>query len=328
MSPSSRTDEMDGVRVDNAHEAMFFATAEELVDVAGPYLTAGLEAGDAVGIACRDANADLLHEAFGPTSLRLLPHSEVYRSAHTAVAAYQRFAQEQLAHGARTVRLVGEADFPAGAGWQEWVRFEAVADEVLPMYPVRSVCLYDSRRLPADVLAAAHMTHLSTRVGRSVLPNHDYLSAAAVLAGAELDAGDPFLARPPALEIADVFHVGPLRNTVRTLVTRLSTIPGDMLEDFVLAVHEVVGNGLLHGSRPVSVRLWVTGERVTCSVTDAGTGFIDSETPSAGTGPDGPAGLTLVRALVDEVHAYRIPNGFTVTLSVANPARGPRRGGV
>jgi anti-sigma regulatory factor (Ser/Thr protein kinase) len=219
--------------------------------------------------------------------------------------------------------VLGEVDFPPPADWREWAEFEALSDQELTDLPVWSLCMYDRTRLPAEALATGRMTHLIFRDNEEPVPNPDYFPPTTLLGDSEVETRDPLLASPPTLAIADVSHVGPLRHTVRTVLSTMSHMPATVLEDFVLAIHEVVGNGLVHGARPVSVRLWVSSDRAVCSVTDGGTGF--SETPGAlgrraMEPPEGPVGLALVGALVDELHSYRTPAGFTVTISISYPA--------
>jgi anti-sigma regulatory factor (Ser/Thr protein kinase) len=93
-----------------------------------------------------------------------------------------------------------------------------------------------------------------------------------------------------------------------------------MVEDLVMAVHEVAINGLRHGRPPVTVRLWAAPERVQCAVTDGGPGFEDPFAGYVRGGgdelPEGRFGLWLARQLCDEVVMARTPEGFTTRLVV------------
>jgi anti-sigma regulatory factor (Ser/Thr protein kinase) len=93
------------------------------------------------------------------------------------------------------------------------------------------------------------------------------------------------------------------------------------MEDVVMAVHELVTNGMRHGTPPVTVRVWCGLGRVVCTVSDLGRGFDDPFTGYVrGAGaelPDGQFGLWLARRLCDEVVASRTPEGFTVRVTVS-----------
>lgn len=327
---------LDAERADYAHEALFFGTSDEMRHAAEPFVEGGLAAGESVALVCTDEHAEMLHEAVGRHPLvTVLSASDVFSDARGAVSRFRQLADEQVARGARRVRVLGEVDFPAPADWREWARFEAISDQELGDLPIWSLCMYDRTRLPPEAVATGRMTHLIFREKDEPVLNPDFVAPAALLGDSDVETQDPLLASPPTLAIADVSHVGPLRHTVRTVLGTMSQMPATVLEDFVLAIHEVVGNGLLHGTRPVSVRLWVSSGRAVCSVTDAGAGFSEQppdalrNPPKAP--PEGPVGLSLVGALVDDMHAYRVPAGFTVTISISYPAstqeaEGPRVG--
>ena len=142
------------------HDALYYGADEELVAAAVPFLRAGLAAGERAVLVCTDHNAALLSAALGDARVQLLPHAEVYRRTPIAVAAFLRLMQREVAAGTGRVRLVGEVDFGTGpVQWTEWSRFEAVCNEALAGYPLWSVCMYDTRRLPAQVLTAGERTH-------------------------------------------------------------------------------------------------------------------------------------------------------------------------
>jgi anti-sigma regulatory factor (Ser/Thr protein kinase) len=97
------------------------------------------------------------------------------------------------------------------------------------------------------------------------------------------------------------------------------------VDDFVVAVNEVVNNAVTHGRPPVEMRLWVTDEEWTCHVIDRGEGFHD---PLAGypaaaqSSLDSPLGLVLVRQLCDELAMRRTREGFVVRLTSLRRATG------
>jgi anti-sigma regulatory factor (Ser/Thr protein kinase) len=304
-----------------AHEAIFVGSEEELVNAAAPFLGGGLENNEAVGVVSGDSTGRLLCDALGNDSrIALLPHDRVFRDAQTAVGAYREFTTDRLAAGYSRVRLIGEVDFAAFSSWHEWALFEAAADDVLSSSPVWNVCLYDTRMLADSVLLTGELAHPFLRMGGHRLTNPQYVPPSDMLARPPLDAFDPIELTPPTLEILDVGRRSAVRQQVRHHLAEMAVFPEAKVEPFVLAVHEVVGNALVHGQGPVDFRLWVAGGRAVCTVTDRGQGFpVDanmfSPRPSAAL-PESGLGLYIVRELVDAFHGYLTPNGFVVRLGV------------
>jgi anti-sigma regulatory factor (Ser/Thr protein kinase) len=95
--------------------------------------------------------------------------------------------------------------------------------------------------------------------------------------------------------------------------------PEDVLDDFLLAVDEMTSNALRHGRPPVGLRLWLSDDRIVCTISDCGPGFDD---PFAGYGPAhgedlsrGGMGLWLARQLCDHVDITH-DDGVRVRLTV------------
>ncbi|MEV0596509.1 ATP-binding protein [Nonomuraea cavernae] len=93
---------------------------------------------------------------------------------------------------------------------------------------------------------------------------------------------------------------------------------GKRLEDFVLAVNEIITNALLHGGGSGRVRLWTRRGRLWCEVTDHGPGLPPGWIGSARTPSShdtGGRGLWLTRMLCDHVTIMSSPGGTSVTFS-------------
>lgn len=303
------------------HEAIFVGSEEELVTAAVPFLREALDAGEPVGVACSAAtNAVLCTELENDPRVVLLPHGRVYRDAQTAVGAYRELVSTCLTSGHTGVRLLGEVDFAAHTSWHEWALFEAASDDLLASTPVRSGCIYDTRTLSDRVLLTGELSHPYLRMAGHRLSNPHYVSPAEMLASPPLDAFDPVELTTPSLEILDVGRRSALRQQVRDHLGSMAVFPDSRIEPLVLAVHEVAGNGLVHGRGPVDVRVWVAAGRAVCTVTDRGRGF-SSPPGRLPAKPDlmqsGPGlGLYIVRELVDEFNSYLAADGFVVRLGV------------
>jgi len=97
--------------------------------------------------------------------------------------------------------------------------------------------------------------------------------------GVMTDAGSPRprtvvpIDAPPLLaERFDRSQVTGLRHSLASCV-EAAGLKGQRLDDFVLAVNELITNAVRHGGGAGQVRLWVTDEMVLCEVSDGGGGI-------------------------------------------------------
>ena len=100
-----------------------------------------------------------------------------------------------------------------------------------------------------------------------------------VLDGDMTDAGSPrprtvvpIDASPLLAERFDRSQVTGLRHALASCV-EAAGLKGQRLDDFVLAVNELITNAVRHGGGAGQVRLWVTSEMVLCEVSDGGAGI-------------------------------------------------------
>jgi anti-sigma regulatory factor (Ser/Thr protein kinase) len=86
--------------------------------------------------------------------------------------------------------------------------------------------------------------------------------------------------------------------------------------EFLVAVNEVVDNGIVHGAPPVQLRLWAELDTLTCQVVDSGTGLLDPLTGYRRPDTSGPMGLWLARQFVDDLLIGNAPgDGCSVLLT-------------
>ncbi|MGW4501143.1 ATP-binding protein [Micromonospora sp. NPDC004336] len=130
----------------------------------------------------------------------------------------------------------------------------------------------------------------------------------------------------PSLLIAEAFEqaqVTELRHSV-TSCAHASGLTGQRLDDFVLAVNELITNAVRHGGGRGWLRLWRQPERLVCEVSDHGRGIStqrlgDRSRPAPDTA--GGWGLWLARELSDAMEVDTGAAGTTVRISatVATP---------
>lgn len=114
-------------------------------------------------------------------------------------------------------------------------------------------------------------------------------------------------------------QVTAVRHTV-TLLASGCGLAGRRLEDFALAVNELVTNAVRHAGGQGRVLLWRTGDSLCCEVTDDGPGIpadrVDPGAPPPASAIDG-RGLWLVTRLCDQVAIDTGPAGTTVRIVAA-----------
>jgi anti-sigma regulatory factor (Ser/Thr protein kinase) len=128
-------------------------------------------------------------------------------------------------------------------------------------------------------------------------------------------------ARPPALlsELFDHRLVTAVRHAVTGLAARVG-LAGQRLDDFVLAVNEMMTNAVRHAGGSGVVILWCQDEKLQCEVVDEGPG-IPAERVNDHPLPSPFAlngrGLWLAYRLCDSVTIRTGPRGTTVHLAIA-----------
>ncbi|MEU5912464.1 ATP-binding protein [Micromonospora sp. NPDC047527] len=135
----------------------------------------------------------------------------------------------------------------------------------------------------------------------------------------------------PALLIAEAFdqaQVTEIRHSV-TSCAHASGLAGQRLDDFVLAINELITNAVRHGGGRGWLRLWSESGSLVCEVTDRGRGISpqrlgDRSRPAPDTA--GGWGLWLARELTDAMEVVTSAAGTTVrvTTAVTTPNHTPR----
>ena len=302
------------------HHALFYASPQELLTAAVPFLRTGLDADEVAVLVCRDEMNSLLADGLAADPrLVILSPGQFYTTAAGAVAGFRELVRQHVTAGARRVRIIGEVAFGAEPEeWAEWTRFEAVVNVALAEYSLWNVCAYDTTLLPDQVLTDASQNHPYV-LDSEARPNDRYAAPEQMLRDLAAHEPDPVQAGTPLLDVdlTLLSQLAVLREQVR-LSAAVAGASDWRQNDLMIAVNEAATNGLRHGRPPVRVRLWAGPDRLVCTVTDRGQGFDD---PLAGYRPaTGEAlrrtagGLWLTRQCCDRVDMTLTPDGFTVRL--------------
>jgi anti-sigma regulatory factor (Ser/Thr protein kinase) len=313
MSTPASTAESDG-HAGLRHEAFLYGSDAELQDFVTPLVQEGLDAGQPVALALQPEHNELLRRSMPEAgSLVFLDRAESHARPSRAVKAYRELLSGYVAGGAPRVRIIGEFSRAAfGPTWWWWARYESAVNQVYAGFPAWTLCLYDTRTAPADVLDDVSRTHphVSTP-GAARAVNERYVPPAEFAPGRAVQA-DPLEAGEPLVELVDPSPVE-ARHVVLD-VAGAGWLPAAVnVESVVLVLNEAVTNAAEHGIGPVRVRLWSGSARVVVTVSDRGPGPAD---PLAGLVPAphyprGGVGLWLSHELCDHVTLDRGEGGYT-----------------
>jgi anti-sigma regulatory factor (Ser/Thr protein kinase) len=293
-----------------SHGVLVHDNDEELVGGTRAFVAQGLASGGRVRVHGTRDRVGLLREVLGThPRLEYGFEEELYQAPTRTLFAYQR----SLAERAEPSTFWVTGTVPLGrdsAAQAAWNRYESAVNEALAAYPFRALCTYDTRTRSDAVIEAALATHPIAGCGPTGHASPEYVDPAAFLA-------DPLARVPtpptvPPSVVTTVTDLHDLRRTRQLLTTRArsgSAVPSPTVEDFLLAVHEVAVNGLVHGAPPVHLALWTDVGRLTCLVDDCGQGNLEPMTGLRYPQGWSPMGLWAARQLVDDLFIGSSPSG-------------------
>jgi anti-sigma regulatory factor (Ser/Thr protein kinase) len=304
-----------------AHAAAAVGSDVELLEVAVPFLDAGLTAGDLVALACSPQTVALVCAELGDRAGSVISDPGITllgSRAPDALTVCRRYLEHAMAAGSGKLRVLSEVDFgSAPSDWREGQRFESVFNRLMADAPVSAVCLYDSRRLPDAVLTSAAATHPELVHGTAWSGNPRFQDPGTYVPALPLPR-EPVENGAPVFDVVDAPTLVGLRRQLGAVLA--ARVPDrDQQEDLHLGASEIAANAFRHGVRPVSAQVWADGDRVICVISDRGTSYAD---PFSGFAPahgldlsHGGMGLWLARKLWDHVDLLPGPEGLTVRLS-------------
>ncbi|AGL17854.1 sensor histidine kinase [Actinoplanes sp. N902-109] len=302
------------------HEAVRYASDDELLAVAVPFLLDGVAAGEPTAVALGSRTGELVRSALPARSgVEFLTGGDVYARPAAAIRSYRKLFASYVAAGAGQIRVIGE--IPAidlGNTWDWWARYESAINVAYDEFPLWSMCAYDTRITPAAVLADVACTHprYAQPGGRHVV-SQAFVEPRAFLMTEQPPVPDPLQSGPP---LADLVDPSPAhaRQVIRAADRGL---PSQDLDDLVVAVSETVTNAARHGRSPVRLRVWPGTDRIVVTVSDAGPGPKDpfAGLLPAGDGSIGGRGLWITYQACNHVAGTRDSSGWTIRMIAGNP---------
>jgi anti-sigma regulatory factor (Ser/Thr protein kinase) len=253
-----------------AHEALIYDTDQAWIQTVVPFLQEGLALGYGCVVATNETNEANLRDALGSDADQVLmvPASDLYRSPHSAIRGYHEVLSLMAAKGHTRTHAIGEVLYPEQLSGTDWLRYEPLAHAVFERSPLTVICPYDARTLPSDLIDHGAKTHPVLAAGPRRQVSHAFTEPAE-----SLRALPSSLARipngPPSfdLQVADMTTADIRAGLRATLAGGLSP---DRIEEAVLAVFELVTNGLRHGMGETHLRCWVSHGSAICAVSNDG----------------------------------------------------------
>jgi anti-sigma regulatory factor (Ser/Thr protein kinase) len=311
----------DRVHSEYGHELLVHHDDDELVEGTRTFVRQGLASSGHVVVHGPTDRVDAMRKVLGVhPRLTYGLEEDAYLAPTRALFGYQKLLAESPDPTVFWVTgPVPLGDDAAARG--AWARYESAVDEALCAYPFRALCTYDTRTCPPSVISAAKATHATISDGVTSRANPEYVDPSAFLTHPLAQAPGP-PSSPPSVDtsLMKLDELARTRHLLRASARSSSAASRHSFHAFLVAVHEVVVNGLVHGRPPVTVRLWAELGTLTCQVVDSGPGLPD---PMAGYHrPDlsGSRGLWVARQFVDDLLIGPAPEGgCSVLLTRTDP---------
>jgi anti-sigma regulatory factor (Ser/Thr protein kinase) len=244
--------------------------------------------------------------------------TDLGRNPARLIPAAQAFGDQ---HAGEHVYCLWEPAWPArtAAELREVTRHEALCNLAFSGREMTIVCLYDTSRLPSEVISDAERTHPMVVSSGRQRASARYLGPGQFPAGCD----DPF---PPPADDAPFVNfngrLGPVRE-FSAGQARAAGLESARARDLVLAVSELAANAIGHAGGGGVVRAWRTTREMLFQVEDRG--HIDDPLAGRRRQPaDAPGGhgLWLVNRVCDLVERRTGPAGTITRLHMSLRAPG------
>lgn len=305
-----------------SHDVLIHDTDHELVAGTVAFVEQGLRAGATVLVHGSEERVALLRPILGrDPRLTYGFDRDLYRQPMRTLFNYEREVAARVATGEFWV--TGTVPFHTHPGTDPatdaaWRRYESLVNEVLADYPFHALCTYDTRALPASTIAAARVTHPWISDGTNRAESPSYLVPAAFVVDPRAAALRPPDAPPDAT--TNVYRPRDLHGARDRIARTADAAPGisrARVDEFILAVNEVLTNGLQHGRPPIALSMWIEPHALTCLVVDQGPGIAN---PVVGyRGSARPTGLHIARRCCDELTIGNTATGGCSVLLTTGP---------
>ena len=160
------------------HSVLPYSTDADFVDASAPFLTAGVERGEAVMAVTVRSRITRLRRALGADAERVVFADSIrwYSSPPAALDGYRTFLQDSVRAGHVWVRILGEPVWRERSAQEirAWTRYESLLNLVFGASPATVMCPYNASALGAGITADALCTHPDVATAAGSVASTDY----------------------------------------------------------------------------------------------------------------------------------------------------------
>jgi hypothetical protein len=304
------------------HSVLLYSSKDEFVSWLAPFVSEGIEEGDAVIAVAEEANLAALREALGevPPSVRFVDGAAWYATGPDTMARWLAFAEGQRAAGRPRVRIIGEVVWPDDSTlhW-EMKRFEASSTVAFTPRNDLVVCPYNTERLPDSIIQHALETHPGVVSGGRASLNDKFIEPERMVR--------EFLPKLHAPSDGEHARFEPFDVTSAAEFVERHARRGGLdelrVQNVVSAASELAMNAFIHVGSSVHVTTWTDDGQFRCQIEDEGGGVAD---PGAGyyppMGVDERWGIWLARTRSDGLEFGTGLRGSAARLTMQRGATG------
>jgi prepilin-type processing-associated H-X9-DG protein len=262
-----------GVAARFRHEALLYSGEAEFLAGTLAFIRHGLAANETVLVAVGPEKIDLLRRRLGPDGddVSFVDMTAAGRNPATIVPLWSDFVDRSRPTG-RSFRGVGEPAWPGrnDAALDECRIHEGLVNVAFADGPSwHLLCPYDVDGLGSHVIADARATHPYLLDGDGPSSSGDYDPLLTGWLGQNDPLPAPATTTDTQLSVFGPPSLGEIRSVVAAFASRAG-VASTRVDDFVLAMNELVGNSVRHGGGAGEVRLWVDADTVLGEVRDRG----------------------------------------------------------
>jgi hypothetical protein len=239
------------------HLACVYDSDREFLEMAVPFLEAGLSAGRPVLAVTTAANLELIGDTLGTRGSEVDYAESAFfgRRPPQRIAAFHRYWQQRAGAGGGRIAILAE---PVWTGRPArdvtaWARMESALNVALADTTISMICPYDSRNADPAIVAGARATHPAAIDGTRVIASADYADPEDFALACE----DPPLAQPPDGATSYYFN-GYLRGLRQYVASRAAAhgLPPERAALLVQAAAEAASYLKHQASGTAAVRIW------------------------------------------------------------------------
>ena len=164
------------------HRLLPYASEDEFLKGAVPYLVAGVEQAHSVLVVTTPTVTDSIRDTLVDhrEQIEFSDWADWYRSPQEALHRYTTFVAEKYKAGSAWITVVAEAGW-SGQSDEEvaaWTRYESLVNLTFASSPATIVCTYDERWHSPEAIAESHQTHPEVVHGDVAITSGEYRTPA------------------------------------------------------------------------------------------------------------------------------------------------------